>query len=358
MPDDVIDTSPSSTPSSEPASSPSPDSAAPASSPAAEPSQDNSGQSAKETMLDAVLKVVPATNESDDIRDPNAPASPDTPKDKAEDGQAEAEPDDGDDDDAEPDAHAASPVIRKKINKLLKQRRELRETVNQLQTLRQPAEIGSQLEGFAQQNDLSADDIVKGLGIMAALRRGDWQAFYDGIAKPMRQAQEYLGHAIPADLRQQVAQGQMTEATARQMARMRMDQQLSQVTQQAEQTRSAQRTLALTQDSVTRSVSAFEGQLAASDPDYARKADFVKRVAQAKLQERGGFIANAEEALEITKQAYDEVNRAIRKLQPAPHATGRQPNGNGQTRQARAEPTSLMEAALQGLDRSRNGAAP
>ena len=64
-------------------------------------------------------------------------------------------------------------------------------------------------------------------------------------------------------------------------------------------------------------------------------------MAQAKLQERGGFIHNAEEALAITKEAYDEVNAAIRKLQPAAHATSRMPNGNGQTRQARAEPKSL-----------------
>lgn len=348
----------SDTPSPDTASSPSQDSAAPAPSPAAEPSQEVSGQSAKETMLDAVLKVVPATTEKDVTEDSEATASPDTPKDKPTDGQAEAEADEGEDDEAEPDAHAASPAIRKKINKLLKQRRELRDTVNQLETLRQPAEIGSQLEGFAQQNDLSADDIVKGLGIMAALRRGDWQAFYDGIAKPMRMAQEYLGHAIPADLRQQVQQGQMTEATAKVMARMRMDQQISQVTQQAEQVRTSQRTLALTQDSVARSVTAFEQQLSASDPDYGRKADLVKRTAQAKLQERGGYISNAEEALAITKEAYDEVNAAIRKLQPAPYATNRQPNGNGQTRQARPAPTSLMEAAIQGLERSRNGAAP
>lgn len=352
------DDAPSSTPPSEPTSSPAPDSAAPSPSPAAEPSQDTSGQSAKETMLDAVLKVVPATTESDDIRDPNAPASPDTPKDKPDDGQAEADTDEGEDDDTEPEANAASAVIRKKFNKLLRQRRELRETVTQLETLRPSAEIGSQLESFARDNDLAADDIVRGLGIMAALRRGDWQTFYDGIAKPMRMAQEYLGHAIPADLRQQVEQGQMTEATARQMARMRMDQQMSHVTQQAEQVRTSQRTLALTQDSVTRSVTAFEQQLSANDPDYGRKAHLVKRAAQAKLQERGGFISNAEEALAITKEAYDEVNTAIRKLQPAPHATARQPNGNGQTRQARAEPGSLMEAALQGLERSKNGAAP
>jgi hypothetical protein len=111
-----------------------------------------------------------------------------------------------------------------------------------------------------------------------------------------------------------------------------------------------------TQDYVQRTVTALEEQFAASDPDYKRKSASVLRTAQAMLHERGGTISNVQEALQITKAAYDEVNANIRKMQPAAHATSRQPNGNGQTRQARPEPGSPYEAALLGLEKARNGA--
>ena len=363
MPEDVNATVTPAAPASESSSTAAPSSApaestAPSSSPPAEPPAGKSGQDAKDSMLDAVLKVVPATTETP-LLDADGKALPETPDTKPEDGQAKADSEEADDD-AEPAPDTGPPVLRKKINKLLKHRRELRaekaQLESQLTALQPAADMGTRLESFARDNDLSGDDMVKGLTIMAALRRGDWQTVYDGLAKPMRMAQEYLGHAIPADLRQQVAQGQLTEQMARQVARMRMDQQRTEVVRQAEQHQYAQRAHAQTQDQVTRSVSAFEHQLSANDPDYGRKADFVKRVAQAKLQEKGGYISSVDEALKITKEAYDEVNVALRKLQPTPTATQRVPNGNGQTRSARPEPTTLYEAALQGLERSRNGA--
>jgi len=309
-------------------------------------------------MLDAVLKVVPADTETAALG-PDGKASPETPDGlKPADGQAEADPDEGDDD-AEPAADL-NPLVRKKINKLLKSRRELRvekeQLESQLKSSRPHADIGSSLESFAKENNLSGDDLAFGLKTMAALRRGDWQAFYEAVAQPMRHAQEYLGLAIPRDLREKVQQGQMTEAAAKEFSRLRMDKQRSQVVLAAEQNLYAQRALTQTQDQVNRSVNAFEERLAASDPDYRHKAASVRRVAQAMLLERGGTINTVDDALTITRAAYEEVNATIRRQRPAPQATSRMPNGNGQTHSARAAPASLYEAAIQGLERSRNSA--
>src|SRR4051812_33906856 len=101
----------------------------------------DAGQS-KESLLDAVLKVVPATTERDVLADqpsdtadaPDAAKSPDT-VDQAE----PAETDDSDIDDDEPAPADASPPLRKKMNKLLKQRREMRTELSRLQA---PAQIG------------------------------------------------------------------------------------------------------------------------------------------------------------------------------------------------------------------------
>jgi hypothetical protein len=308
-------------------------------------------------MLDAVLKVVPATNETDALAEPKDTALPDAPDDEhPEDGQAEADPDDNDD---EPPAEAASPAIRKKIGKLLKQRRELRQQVEQLEGLRQPAEVGQQLEHFAVNNDLSATDITGVLQIAAFLRQGDYASFYQAIAPYVRTAQEYLGHALPKDLRERVQRGEMNEATAKEFARTRMDQRRSETLRTTDQEVQARRNLQATQTSVETSVAALESRLAASDPDYKVKSASVRRAAQAMLFERGGTISSVEEALEITRAAYAEVNATIRRQRPNPAPTGRLPNGNGSTHTARAEPKSLMEAALQGLERARsNGAHP
>jgi hypothetical protein len=71
------------------------------------------------------------------------------------------------------------------------------------------------------------------------------------------------------------------------------------------------------------------------------------------LFERGGQIATVEDALEITKAAYDEVNRQYRSIQPRPQATAPHLNGATQSPSARAAPKSLYEAALQGLENAR-----
>jgi hypothetical protein len=153
--------------------------------------------------------------------------------------------------------------------------------------------------------------------IAALLRHGDYEAFYRVISPYVRTAQEYLGIALPNDLRERVQQGHMTEQTAREFARTRMDKQKVELTYQTEQAQHATQTLASTQDQVTRSVSAYEQRLAASDPDYKAKAASVRRMAQAMLFEKGGTITSVDEALAITKAAYDEVNATIRRQQPA-----------------------------------------
>jgi hypothetical protein len=348
---------PSVTPSSEPSSTPAAPAApaaseaAPSPSPSAEPQAESSGTKSKETLLDAVLKVVPATTEKDALADdPETPAAPEPPAEEPKDGQADASPED--DDDSEVAADAASPAIRRKINKLLKQRRELR---SELDAAKPMVEIGSQMDQFARQNDLSGDDVANVLKMAAMIRRGDYGAFYQAVAPFVRTAQEYLGIALPKDLRDRVQQGHMTEDAAREFARQRMDTQRLEITRSEDQRRAAQTTLQLTQDQVGRSVTAFEERLAANDPDYKAKQASVRRTAQALLFERGGTIRTVDEAIQITRDAYAEVNAAIRKQRPAPQPTARLPNGNGQSRSARPEPTSLMEAALQGLANARNG---
>jgi hypothetical protein len=340
-------------------SSPAPAESAPASPPAGEqPSTDTSVKTSgdtKETLLDAVLKVVPATPEPDVLAKPEDSATPTAQTAENED-QADKKPDEGEDDttsdedDEKAAAEASNPATRKKINKLLRQRRELRDEVSGLRPI---AEIGNELQTFARTNDLSGDDIIMSLNIAATLRRGDYDGFYRAVGPYVRRAQEYLGVTLPPDLAEKVQQGQMTETAAKEFARVRYDHQRSEAMVQDAQTAERGAALQAVQADIQRAVSALEGRFAASDPDYKAKADHVRRVAQAMLFERGGAIGSVQDALEITKAAYVEVSKSFRSQRPQPQPTLRTPNGHAQTPSARPEPKTLMEAALQGLADSR-----
>src|SRR4051812_4459368 len=185
---------------SAPAQSDTPSSPSPTpSTPSTETSTD--ARQSKESLLDAVLKVVPATTERDVLTDKpmDTAADPEAATKDQPDSEDQAETDDGADDE-EPPAEAA-PAVRKKINKLLKQRRELRAELSQLQG---PAQIGSELDTYAKKNDLSGEDIANTLQMAAMLRAGDYKAFYQAVAPFVRTAQEYLGIVLPKDLGERV----------------------------------------------------------------------------------------------------------------------------------------------------------
>lgn len=350
----VSETGADQAPSSTPAVEPGPTHPSPAGDPSSTPTNEVKPGEAKETLLDAVLKVVPATTDEKDVLDKTeASASPDaqTPKDEDKAGK---KPDEGEDDTSDEDdekaAQEANPVTRKKINKLLRQRRELRDQVSQLGPV---AEIGNELQTFAQTNDLSGDDIIMSLQMAASLRKGDYAAFYQAVGPYVRRAQEYLGVVLPDDLQERVGKGEMTPAAAAEFARTRYDHQRAEVRVQETEQANGRANLQALQSDIQRSVSALEGRFSATDPDYKAKAGHVRRVAQAMLLERGGKINSVEDALAITRDAYLEVNKSLRNLQPTPRPTAPTPNGHGQTPAVRSQPKTLMEAALQGLEVSR-----
>jgi ElaB/YqjD/DUF883 family membrane-anchored ribosome-binding protein len=316
------------------------------------PSPAQSGETGKKpTLLDAVLKVVPADTEGDVLADKatDAPASPAIVS-----GEQASQGTEGEDDNpTEADTADMKPRMAKKFRTLLNQRSELQRQVADLQQLQPVAEIGGQLANFAQENDLSSDDVVRAVSLAAAVRRGDWQGFYQQVGPFVRRAQEYLGLVLPDDLGQRVQQGHMTEAAAREFARTRFDAARAEAIAGQRETEVQSSRVQHVQADVQRAVTSFETQLASRDPDYRAKADAIRRTTQAILHERGGRISTVQEALDIVQEAHAEVTAQYRRLLPPPRPTNPLPNGNSQQPSARAAPKTLMEAALQGLENSR-----
>ena len=306
--------------------------------------------------MDAVLQVVKTTPEPDVLgrKDPTD-GTPDPSAPKVE-GQAD-KPATEDDKDPNVDDETVPPetsaATRNKVNKLLKQRRELRREV---ETLRPDANVGNRVSSFARENDLAPDDIVFGLNAMAAVRRGDYATFYKALAPYVRKAQEVLGLVLPEDLGGRVQAGHMSEAAARELAVARFNQQRAEVEARENAARSSAQAIQYVQTDVQRAVTSFEERLAANDPDYAAKADAIKRTAQAILFERGGKIGTVQDALEIVQAAHREVSSQFRRFAPAPRATSPAPNGYSQQPNARPAPKNMMEAALAGLENARRHA--
>jgi hypothetical protein len=306
--------------------------------------------------MDAVLQVVKTTPEPDVLGRKDPTDGIPKPSEPTAEEQADKPVEEGKDGEVDEEAALLAETgaaTKNKVNKLLKQRRELRREVEQLKP---DANVGFKLTSFARENDLAPDDIVLGMNAMAAIRRGDYASFYRTIAPYVRKAQEVLGLVLPEDIGGRVQAGHLSEAAARELAQSRFREQQAQEAARVNEARYSEQRLLATQTDVQRAVSSFEERLAANDPDYAAKADAIRRTAQALLLERGGKIGNVQEALEVVQAAHREVSTQYRRFAPAPRATNPLPNGNSQQPNARPAPKNMMEAALAGLENARRQA--
>jgi len=257
-------------------------------------------------------------------------------------------------DPSEAELRKLRPETRKRFERLLAQRNEARTALASVQP---ELDQHRQLQGYLTQHQLAPEDVNVLLGVGAALRRQDYQAFLDGVTPYVMAAQEALGLRVARDLQQQVNDGLLSDEAARELTRARHR------AAQAEQ-RLQDATRSHAQDTNTRVVSGiksavdqWEANIRTRDPDFAHKADTVRRFSQALLQERG-TPQTAEQAVALVQTAYDEANKMMQRMRPAPQATRPGPSSvhvatGGAPSPNNRQPNSLREAVLLGIERSR-----
>ena len=342
---------------------PAPDASTPSSgTDSTSPSSGDSRRSDREELLSAVLKVVPTTPEAPAVPTEGAqPSVADQGEGKAgpdqvaakETGQGQTPaPETSQDKDTETDPSEAElkklrPETRRRFERLLGQRNEARQAYDAVQP---ELTAHRQLQGYLTQNQLAADDVNRLLGVGSALRRGDFQAFLEGVTPYVMVAQEALGIRIAPDLKKQVDDGTISEDAARELTRTRHQARRAEseltVTRQQQTAEGQARNVGAIRDAVD----AWEADLRTRDPDYARKSVAVRRFSQALMQERG-IPANPVAAVALVKAAYDEATRELMRGQPTPQATRRAPSGIQTTTTGSAvrEPATMKDAALQAL---------
>ena len=313
----------------------------------ASPSEASRGEPTKETLLEAVLKAV---RPDDDAIEPSTETPPTsesaTSPTEAKTGDADKGPDLSTDPTVE-ELAAYKKGTRERIQQLLDQRNSLRAEADVTQTLR----------NFLVTNDIAREDFQLTLDLAAAMRRGDFKMFLEGVGPYVQLATQALGITLPPDLQGEVAQHRMTFDAAAQVSRDRYaralaEQRATRVTQVATTQASTAQQQHLSR-SIEQNVSAWEQGIRASDPDYGRKEETVKNFLWAVVQERGA-PQTPEHAVEIAKEAYARANRSIQQFAPQRPATRAVPSSiNRAASGARPEPRSMMEAAELGLARAR-----
>lgn len=252
-------------------------------------------------------------------------------------------------DPSEAELSTYKPDTRKRIEQLLAQRNEARQTSERFKT---DAEAFNQLRNYQQQHQLENDDINLLLATGAALRRGDFRAFLEGVMPYVEVAQQALGVTLPPDLHAQVENGQIPLETAREISVSRVNQARLQTeanTYREGMQMQGQQQLANT---IYSAVAGWEQQVKARDPDWALKQDIVERYSQAMVMSEGR-PTSPQQAVSMAQRAYEEANRVVTRMRPAPVATRSQPSGvqNTPSNGAEPEPRNLMEAAILGLQR-------
>lgn len=311
----------------------------------AEPSTAETGVKAEESSLLDVLRDAVKPEEAET----QAPAS-EAKKDEPAEAATEAEP-------AEDAADSKLPFAKHpRWQQVQAQRRaaqaeasdaktKLSEAEQQIQSLEPVARQFGAIEAFRQQNNLEVGELAEGLKWAAAVKNNP-DAAITLLMPVFEKLMTASGRTLPADLRQDVEEGRITEERARElsMARARGERATEQATR-AEQDAETQRARRAAEDlgaNIQNSIAEWETAERGRDPDFDRKQPMI--VAQAKaIAADEGNPKSPEEALAIVKRAHQAVTEHLRSVLPKPREIRRPPAGSPHV-ETRPAPKSLREA--------------
>jgi hypothetical protein len=307
------------------------------------------GVETRQSLLDAVQQAVPEMRDARSDRVEREPSGVPLAPGRQPDAAARPSEDDLPDEVTQEELSQYGPQSRRRINRLVDQRKSLRAEIDRVQkTLGPGADAADHVAQFMKSNDISREDFTQLLDRAAELRRGDFAAFYRGVKPYMDLAEQYLGLQLPQDLQRVVQSGQMSPQAAALFHRERMDRALSD-TQRMRQSyaydlRDSAASQQQLQHGVMNAVNAWEASVVAADPDYALKKAAVNDVMWSVVREHG-TPQSPEQAVAVAQEAYRRVNAHYGQWAPPQRrATPRTPSSTGRFNGAAPQPTSLREA--------------
>lgn len=198
-----------------------------------------------------------------------------------------------------------------------------------------------EIQSFMQANGLTAEEVAQSLGMLAKIKSGDPAEAYELMLQRTQALAVAAGKQLPPDLEEKVEQGYIDRETAQDLHRQRVDaERKAQLAQSQLERRSVedQRTQVA---AMANAVAAWEQATKATDPDFDLKAELVKDRVRAHVASNG-MPKSAEEALKLSKDAYDAVTQTLLRVRgdkaPMRPAVGGKTNGS-----AAPEPKNLLD---------------
>lgn len=295
------------------------------------------GEQPEESLMDAAVKAL------------ETPSDPDPNEAKAGEKTDETKEDEG----SSPDL-SAEPTEEELGNYSKKAQTRIRSLIEARNEAAAVANRAAPIVDFMEKNDIPQQDVDVILDLTARLRHGDFAGFLQGVQPYVNMAMQHTGQVLPPDLQDQVKKGYVSPQIARELAQTRAQQSFGQHQASQVQQRQQQQIVQERATNIRNAITQWEKQVRGQDPDYSLKAEVVRRTAQAFMQERG-VPQTVDQALEYVNAAYEEVNGQMKNFRPAPTPTRATPSSTASKggTAPQAEPNSMMEAAMLGLQAAR-----
>lgn len=201
------------------------------------------------------------------------------------------------------------------------------------------------IQSFMDNNQLTPEEVAEGLLLMAEMKSGDASKAYEALSKKLESLALSAGKKLPEDLEDRIEQGYIDRDTAQSLYQKQIAAEREAIVAQNKlHSRNEQDSQQHVQR-IASTVAAWETAQRANDPDFDVKAELVKDRVRAHLA-TNGMPRTAEDALALSKSAYEQVTQTLRRVAGSRvamrPAVGGKVNGS-----AAPEPRSLLDVIRQ-----------
>jgi hypothetical protein len=224
-----------------------------------------------------------------------------------------------------------------------------KEMISEREALKPRAEQYDKITNFMHTNGLTPDEMAEGMHVMALMKQNPVDA-YKQLQGYIEKLAPYTGEVLPPEIKAKVDEGFVDEETAKELAMLKAQRDLSESRQRQADEQRQQQEIMNRQRSIHDAVANWEQIEKAKDPDWSAKYEMVMERVNTLLV--GNRPQSPDQAIEIARRALSDVNARLRPL-AGRNNTIKTPTSSLSSNQARSAPRSLDEVIRMGLQSNR-----
>ena len=220
-----------------------------------------------------------------------------------------------------------------------------KEMVAEREALKPKAEQYEKITTFMTTNRLSAEEMAKGLQVMALMKNNPVEA-YKVLQGYVQNLAPLTGEVLLEDLKKEVEDGFIPESRAKELARLKAEREYSESYQRAMAEEREREAEAARGRQMYDAVATWEAQEKAKDPDWDKKYEMV--MDRVRTLVGAGRPQSASEAVEVARRALADINSRLRPL-AGRSVDLRSPTSSLSSASTRPAPRSLEDVVRMGL---------